>query len=299
MTASPLPPGLEPILPISPILAEKYQRLRDALADCRSALVCFSGGVDSTFLLRVAHDVLGDAGCVALTTASETMAQSEQREAAELAAAIGARHEIVRSHELARPGFAENPTDRCYHCKSELLEIAVPRARALGLATVLLGTNLDDLGDHRPGLAAAAEHGARHPLVDAGLTKPDVRALSRALGLRTWDKPQLACLSSRFPTGTEITPERLRQVDEFEDGLRALGFRQLRVRYHGSVARLEMELASMPRVFEAGVRDQIVALGRRCGFTFVALDLAGFTSGSLNQLVGLRSITASRSTSRS
>jgi uncharacterized protein len=287
--ASPLAPALDPIL------AEKYQRLRDALADCRSALVCFSGGVDSTLLLRVAHDVLGNAGCLALTTASETMAQSEQREAAELAAAIGARHEIVQSHELARPGFAENPTDRCYHCKSELLEIAVPRARALGLATVLLGTNLDDLGDHRPGLAAADEHGARHPLVEAGLTKPDVRALSRALGLRTWDKPQLACLSSRFPTGTEITPERLRQVDEFEDGLRALGFRQLRVRYHGSVARLEMELASMPRVFEPGVRDQIVALGRRCGFTFVALDLAGFTSGSLNQLVGLRSRSASRS----
>jgi uncharacterized protein len=124
--------------------------------------------------------------------------------------------------------------------------------------------------------------------VEAGLSKADVRELSRALGLSTWDKPQLACLSSRFPYGTEITPERLRQVDEFEDGLRGLGFRQLRVRYHGSVARLEMEPASMPRVFEPGVRDQIVALGRRCGFTFVALDLAGFASGSLNQLIGLR-----------
>ncbi len=274
---------------IDPVLGGKYQRLREELADCGSALVCFSGGVDSTLLLRVAHDVLGDAGCLALTTVSETMAQSERREATELAALIGARHEVVESHELGRPGFAENPTDRCYHCKSELLDIAFPRARNLGLTNVLLGTNLDDLGDHRPGLTAADERGARHPLVQAGLTKADVRDLSRALGLPTWDKPQLACLSSRFPYGTEITPERLRQVDEFEDGLRALGFRQLRVRYHGSVARLEMEPPSMPRVFEPGVRDQIVALGRRCGFTFVALDLAGFASGSLNQLMGLRS----------
>ncbi len=285
MTVSPTPspgPGA-----IDAALAQKHQRLRVAIDSCGSALVCFSGGVDSTLLLRVAHDVLGDR-CVALTTVSETMARSEQREATDLAASIGARHEVVVSHELVRPGFAENPTDRCYHCKAELLDIARPRADALGLATILLGTNLDDLGDHRPGLAAADERGARHPLVEAGLTKDDVRALSRALGLVTWDKPQLACLSSRFPYGTEITPERLRQVDGFEDGLRILGFRQLRVRYHGSVARLELESGSMPRVFEPGVREQIVALGRRNGFTFVALDLAGFSSGSLNQLVGLR-----------
>jgi len=283
---SPSPPSLG--LGLDPGLEAKYQRLREAIADCGSAVVCFSGGVDSTLLLRVAHDVLGQVGCLALTTVSETMARSEQREAIALAALIGARHEVVESHELGRPGFAENPTNRCYHCKAELLDIARPRAEALGLATVLLGTNLDDLGDHRPGLAAADERGARHPLVEAELTKPDIRRLSRALGLPTWDKPQLACLSSRFPYGTEITPERLRQVDEFEDGLRELGFRQLRVRYHGSIARLEMEPESMPRVFEEGVRDRIVSLGRRCGFTFVALDLAGFASGSLNQLVGLR-----------
>ena len=153
---------------------------------------------------------------------------------------------------------------------------------------MLLGTNLDDLGDHRPGLRAADERDARHPLVEAGFTKPDVRALSRRLDLPTWDKPQLACLSSRFPYGTEITPERLRRVDAFEDGLRALGFRQLRVRYHGEVARLEIDLADMPRALEAGTREAIVALGRQQGFTFVSLDLAGFSSGSLNQLIGLR-----------
>jgi uncharacterized protein len=267
-------------------LAAKHQRLRERIAASGSALVCFSGGVDSTLLLRVAHDVLGDR-CVALTAVSITMAESERAAARDLAALIGARLEVVESHELERPGFAQNPTDRCYHCKAELLDIARPRADALGLREVLLGTNLDDLGDHRPGLVAAGERGARQPMVEAGLSKADVRALSRELGLPTWDKPQLACLSSRFPYGTEITPDRLRRVDRFEDGLRALGFRQLRVRYHGEVARLELESAGMTRALEPGVREAIVALGRAQGFTFVALDLAGFQSGSLNQLIGI------------
>jgi uncharacterized protein len=266
---------------------DKHERLREIVRGYGSALVCFSGGVDSTLLLRVAHDVLGDR-CVALTTVSVTMAQSERRAAVELAAQIGARLELIESNELERPGFAQNPTDRCYHCKSELLELAAPRAQALGLAEVLLGTNLDDLGDHRPGLAAADERGARQPMVEAGLTKAEVRALSRELGLPTWDKPQLACLSSRFPYGTEITPERLARVDGFEDGLRALGFRQLRVRYHGDVARLELDPADMPRALAPDTRAAIVTLGRRQGFTFVALDLAGFASGSLNQLIGLK-----------
>jgi uncharacterized protein len=287
MQPAPTSPAESPTRTSADALAAKHDHLRAILGGYGSAMVCFSGGVDSTLLLRVAHDVLGDR-CVALTAVSITMAGSERRAAAELAAQIGARLEVVDSHELERPGFAQNPTDRCYHCKAELLEIAAPRARQLGLDAVLLGTNLDDLGDHRPGLAAADERGARHPLVDAGLGKTEVRALSRALGLPTWDKPQLACLSSRFPYGTEITPERLRQVDGFEDGLRALGFRQLRVRYHGDVARLELELADMPRALDASVRQAIVTLGRAQGFTFVALDLAGFSSGSLNQLIGLR-----------
>ncbi|HEX3694164.1 MAG TPA: ATP-dependent sacrificial sulfur transferase LarE [Polyangia bacterium] len=285
MTAMPNAPGTSTPLAAA-TLEDKHLRLQAIIGGYQSALVCFSGGVDSTLLLRVAHDVLGDR-CVALTTVSVTMAQSERAAAAELATLIGARLELVESNEMERPGFAANPTDRCYHCKAELLEIAQPKAETMRLAEVLLGTNLDDLGDHRPGLTAADERGARHPLVEAGLTKADVRQLSRDLGLPTWDKPQLACLSSRFPYGTEITADRLRQVDGFEDGLRALGFRQLRVRYHGDVARLEIDQPDMPRVLDPGVRQAIVALGRRQGFTFVALDLAGFTSGSLNQLMAL------------
>jgi uncharacterized protein len=267
--------------------AEKLAKLRAVIGSYESALVCFSGGVDSTFLLKVAHDVLGDR-CTALTAVSITMAASERNDATELARALGVRHEVVESHELERPGFSANPVDRCYMCKAELLEIARPAAERLGMREVLLGTNVDDLGDHRPGLQAANERGGRHPMVEAGLMKAEIRALSQELGLATWDKPQLACLSSRFPYGTEITPERLRQVDQFEDGLRALGFRQLRVRYHGEIARLELDVAAMTRVLEPGIREEIVSLGRRLGFTFVALDLAGFSSGSLNQLIGLR-----------
>jgi uncharacterized protein len=261
--------------------------LREILSGYESALVCFSGGVDSMLLLRVAHDVLAER-CVAMTAVSITMARSEREAAIELGRNLGVRHEVVESHELERPGFSQNPTNRCYHCKSELLEIAGPVAQRLGLKEILLGTNLDDLGDHRPGLAAAQERGARHPMVEAELDKTEVRALSRQLGLTTWDKPQLACLSSRFPYGTEITPQKLEQVDAFEDGLRALGFRQLRVRYHGDVARLELEAGAMSRALDPDIRPRIVELGRRVGFTFVALDLSGFASGSLNQLIGLR-----------
>ena len=214
------------------------------------------------------------------------MAYSEQRAALDLAAGMGVRCEIVESHELSRPEFQSNPKERCYYCKSELLDIAAPVAQRLGCKAVLLGTNVDDLGDYRPGLQAAKDHGAHHPLLDAGLNKQEIRELSKELGLSTWDKPQLACLSSRFPYGTTITPERLRQVDAFEEGLRALGFRQLRVRFHAEIARVEVEPEAMPRALE--LRETMVKLGRKLGFTFVVLDLAGFTSGSLNQLIGIR-----------
>lgn len=264
----------------------KLDALRATLASYGRALVAFSGGVDSAFLLAVAADVLG-ARCHAVTAVSPTMARSEVRAASELARELGLadRHHVVASHELEVPGFADNPAHRCALCKTELMDVAAPIAATLGGAPVLLGTNVDDLGDVRPGIAAARDHGAKMPMVDAGLTKREIRALSRELGLSTWDKPQLACLSSRFPYGTKITPDRLRRVDEFEDGLRALGFRELRVRFHDTIARLELPREALARAVEPGVREDIVALGKRLGFAYVALDLAGFRSGSLNEVL--------------
>lgn len=264
----------------------KLEQLRETLAGYGQVVVAFSGGVDSAFLLKVAADVLGER-CHAVTAVSQTMARSEVADAIALASelGLGARHHVIESHELEVPGFADNPTHRCALCKTELMDVAAPIAASLGGAAVALGTNLDDLGDVRPGIAAARNRGARMPLVDAQLSKPEVRTLSRELGLRTWDKPQLACLSSRFPYGTQITPDRLRRVDGFEDGLRDLGFRQCRVRFHDSIARLEIDADELPRMVAPGVRERIVALGKSLGFTYVALDLGGFRSGSLNEVL--------------
>jgi pyridinium-3,5-biscarboxylic acid mononucleotide sulfurtransferase len=268
------------------ILDAKLAALHAGLASYGQVVVAFSGGVDSALLLAVARRALG-ANCHAVTAVSPTMARSEIADAIALAKELGLgdRHHVVESHELEVPGFAQNPTHRCAMCKTELMDVASPIAEHLGGAPIVLGTNLDDLGDVRPGIAAAKDRGAYMPMVDAQLTKADVRALSRQLGLRTWDKPQLACLSSRFPYGTEITPDRLRRVDGFEDALRGLGFRQLRVRFHDSIARLEIDTEELARVVQPGVREQIVVLGRKHGFTYVALDLAGFRSGSLNEVL--------------
>ncbi len=263
-------------------MTSKLDALRDTLTGYGQVVVAFSGGVDSAFLLKVAADALGDR-CHAVTAVSQTMARSEIADAKALAQelGLGARHRVIESHELEVPGFADNPTHRCAMCKTELMEVAQPIADALGGAPIVLGTNTDDLGDVRPGISAARDRGARMPMVDAGLSKIEIRALSKELGLRTWDKPQLACLSSRFPYGTQITPDRLRRVDAFEDALRDLGFKQLRVRFHDTIARLEIEQTELARVVER--KDEIVATGKRLGFTYVALDLAGFRSGSLNE----------------
>jgi uncharacterized protein len=258
----------------------KLDRLRMIVRGYESALVAFSGGADSALVLKMAADELGDRAR-GLVAVSPTMARRERAHAITFAAEVGIALDVIDSHELDRPGFRQNPTDRCYHCKAELLEVCRPHAVKFGLKEVLLGTNLDDLGDHRPGLQAAHERGARQPLVEAGLTKAEVRELSRALGLPTWNKPQLACLSSRFPYGTEISPERLERIDRFEEGLYDLGFTQLRVRFHDTVARLEIETRELPLAIER--KADIVALGKQCGFHYVALDLEGFRSGAMNE----------------
>lgn len=278
---------------LRPELEQKLGVLRATVRGYGPSLVAFSGGVDSALVLQIAAEQLGDR-VIAMTAVSETMAEREIEDAAQLARELGVAYRPVRANELARPGFAQNPVDRCYHCKSELFDLCEPVARELGLANILLGTNLDDLGDHRPGLVAARERGARQPLVEAGLTKHEVRELSKALGLRTWDKPQLACLSSRFPYGTTITPERLRMVDRFEAALHDLGFKEVRVRFHAlstpgqaadsdatqALSRVEIGAAEVDRAF--ALRSEIVALGKKAGFLYVALDLEGFRSGSGN-----------------
>jgi pyridinium-3,5-biscarboxylic acid mononucleotide sulfurtransferase len=261
---------------------QKLEQLRALFHEMRSVIVAYSGGLDSAFVLAVAHEVLGDRA-LALTAVSPSLPQRERADAVRIAGAIGARHELVESHEIHNPSYASNPSDRCFYCKSELYTITARRLRELGFAHVVNGTNVDDLGDYRPGLEAAKQAGVRSPLLEAGLYKDEVRTLARELDLDFWDKPAAACLSSRIPYGTAVTPDRLRRVEQLEDALQALGLRQVRVRYHDELARIEVAKSEMDRAFAA--REAITRAGKAAGFTFVALDLAGYKSGSLNQLL--------------
>jgi uncharacterized protein len=267
---------------MTPALAAKLERLRAIFAPMPSLLVAFSGGVDSTFVLKVAHDTIGDR-LLALTTTSPTMPDQDRRSALAMAARIGARHLVIDSNELEIPGYARNPLNRCYLCKHNLFTVCEAKARELGIGAIVDGLNLDDLHDYRPGIKAAAELSVRHPLVEAELSKAEIRELSRALDLPTWDRPASPCLSSRFPYGTLITEEALRRVERGEEFLHELGFAVARVRYHGDVARLEVEAGDIPRLLVPAIRDQVDSELRRLGFRFVTVDLKGFRSGSLNE----------------
>ncbi len=259
----------------------KLARLRADLAGMGRCVVAFSGGVDSTFLLQVAHEVLGERA-LAITARSESLPVAEAREAESLAARIGARHEWIDTRELSNPRYVRNDADRCYHCKTELFTHLRRIAEAHAGAVVVYGELADDAADFRPGRRAAREFGVRAPLADAGLTKAEVRVLSRRCGLPTADKPALACLASRIPHGTEVTAERLAQVERAEAGLHALGFPGVRVRHHGDVARIEVAAERMLDLCTPPVREQALAAVRAAGFRWAAVDLAGYRPGGLN-----------------
>lgn len=277
----------------------RLARLVKVLREMESVLVCYSGGVDSAFVLAVAHQILGER-CIGMTAVSPSLAPFELEDAVRVARTIGARHELVESNEIEDESYAKNDVDRCFHCKSELYRISAKKKTEWGMAHAVNGTNLDDLGDYRPGLDAAREAGARSPLVEAELSKKDVRELSHAIGLGVWDKPAAACLSSRLPYGTRVTRERLAQIAALEGELHRLGLRQVRVRWHASeretitatreaaIARIEVGKEEMLRAFEQ--REAIVAAGKLAGFAYVTLDLAGYRTGSHNEVLKKRAL---------
>jgi uncharacterized protein len=262
-------------------LQAKYERLTALLAGIGPLAIAFSGGVDSTLLLRVAREVLGD-DVLALTVDTALSPRREMGEAERLAALLGVRHERVGCDVLQLPLVAGNGPERCYHCKTALFRLLLERAAAQGFTVLADGSNRDDLADYRPGRRALQELGIASPLLEAGFTKAEVRELSRRLGLPTWDKPAAACLASRIPCGTPLTRERLGQVEQGEEVLLGLGIRGGRVRHHGEVARIEAAEADLSRLCEAGLRQALVAGLTTAGFRFVTLDLAGYRTGSMN-----------------
>jgi len=266
--------------------AAKMEAMRALIGSCGSAIVAFSGGVDSTLVLKVARDVLGDRA-IALTALSPALPEEEEDEARGLASGLGVRHLVVRSDELANPEYVRNASNRCYFCKSELYELCEQKRVELGVAAVLDGFNADDFQDHRPGHAAAKERHVVSPLASAGLRKDEIRAWSFKLGLSTWDKPQMACLASRIPYGTPVTADRLRQIGAAESDLRALGLRSFRIRYHGSVARIEVAAEEYDRFASPEFRRKASESLKARGFAFVALDLEPFRSGRMNEAAGI------------
>ncbi len=266
------------------VLSEKFDKLRLDLRQTGGVAIAFSGGLDSTFLAAVAQQELGERA-IAVTALSPTYPQREQKEAVELAVALGIRHIPVASNELEIEHFADNPPDRCYHCKNELFTVVRKVAAENGIEFVADGTNADDMADHRPGRRASREQGVLAPLLEVGLGKDEIRELSRELGLPTAEKPAFACLASRFPYGSQITAEKLAAIDMVEDGILQLGISQVRVRHHGNIARIEVEEGDIAKLSEEGMRQKIVLLAKKAGFQYVALDLEGYRTGSMNEVL--------------
>ncbi|OGO78827.1 MAG: TIGR00268 family protein [Clostridiales bacterium GWB2_37_7] len=257
----------------------KLENLKTIIEKSNGAVVAFSGGVDSTFLLKIAHDVLGDK-VLAVTANSETYPKRELEEAKAFVESLGIRHIVIETLELEIEGFADNPPDRCFYCKHELFSKLTEIAKNNGIDYVYDGSNFDDRNDHRPGMRAAKQLGVVSPLKQAEMTKDDIREISKELGLSTWNKPSFACLSSRFPYGTKITPEKLVVIGEAEDFIRDLGFQELRVRHHDNIARIEIGRADLERIIPFA--DRIVEKVKSLGFLYVTLDLAGYKTGSMN-----------------
>ncbi|MFN4033056.1 MAG: ATP-dependent sacrificial sulfur transferase LarE [Fimbriimonadales bacterium] len=268
---------------MTPALQHKYERLQAILREMGAVVIGLSGGVDSTLLTKVAYDVLGER-CLAVIGQSEAFPEGEIEEALTLARQIGVRVRIAPTHELNNPLFQVNRPDRCYHCKTELFSVLRQVADEAGIPYIADGSHADDTADYRPGMRAAQEHGVRSPLLEAGFTKSDIRALAEHLGLPVWDKPSFACLSSRFPYGTVISRELLQKVDRAERFLRELGFRQVRVRHHDTILRIEVEPTDFERVLQHA--PTIVAHMKSLGYLYVALDLEGYRTGKMNDSLG-------------
>src|SRR5579862_1531979 len=270
------------------LLREKQEKLFAVLRALDRVMVAYSGGTDSAYLAWAAHHVLG-ANALAVTADSASIPESHKRDAEAFVQQFGIPHEYIETHEFENPDYLKNDANRCFHCKDELFTRLEEVGRQRGIANIIYGVNADDLGDYRPGQKAAGLHQVKAPLVEAGLSKAEIRELSRLAGLPTWDRPAAACLSSRIPYGTPVTIENIRKVEDGEEELKALGFRQFRVRFHGEIARIEIAKDEMGRAMNLEMAQKFTAIFRKLGFQYVALDLEGYRQGSLNEVLNLSS----------